>query len=259
MKKKPVRLAMLISGSGSTMEAVLIAWKRGNLAGIEPVGVIASKGDAKGIQKAKALGIATYVLETNKRPAQEWGNDLLALLQRLNVDWVSQNGWLPLTPLPVVRAYSGRIINQHPGPLDPGRPIDFGGKGMYGSRVTAARLMYAWVSGEGYWTEGTVHHVTSEFDKGTIVATSRLALPNHEVPTTIEKLMRNPIFLKEKTAEVQATLLAKEHALVISTLKRMGESGRVPHYRRTVPLVPKANISIAQQAKDAAITLFPHG
>ena len=124
-----IRFAMLISGSGTTAEAVLKAWRNGEIDSMLPVAVIASRSDALGIEKARALGVPTFVADNSI---------LLPLLRQLRVDVGFQNGWLPLTPALMVRAYKGRIINQHPGPLDPAGPVDFGGHGMYGARVTAA-------------------------------------------------------------------------------------------------------------------------
>ena len=172
---------------------------------------------------------------------------------------VSQNGWLPLTPKSVVSAYRGWIINQHPGPLDPGRPVDFGGKGMFGTRVSAARLAYAWAAEEGYWTEATVHQVTEEFDKGGLIATSAMPLPELGTSTTVCELVESPAMLLEATRDVQTWLLPQEHALVVDTLRTIGEIGTVPVYTREKPLIPTKNISIAIGAKQAAVQIFPNG
>ncbi len=242
------------------MESVLDARERGELDGIHPVAVISSRPDAGGLEKAKTLGVETYVVNRQEYPyAAGFGRDLLTLLWRLKIDLVSQNGWLPLTPESVVSAYRGWIINQHPGPLDPGRAVDFGGKGMFGTRVTAARVAYAWEAREGYWTEATVHQVTEEFDNGGLIATSAMPLPEPGTSTTVCELVESPAMLLEATRDVQTSLLPQEHALVVDTLRTIGSTGNVPVYKREKPLVPSAYVDIAHQAKQAAIQLYPNG
>lgn len=251
-------LVMLISGSGSTAEAVLHARERGELDGIRPVAVIASRPDAKGLEKARAYGVSTHVIDRSKyQDRARFGQDLLKLLTALKADIVSQNGWMPITPANVVQAYEGRIINQHPGPLDPGRAIDFGGKGMHGTAVTCARLAYAWTAGEGYWTEATVHHVVEGVDKGDIIAVSTHTLPHLGYPTSIALLHEDPGMLMEMTRSIQADLLPQEHALVVDAFRAVGATRSFPLYERSCPLVPEQYMGIAQEAKELAVSLFP--
>lgn len=257
-----VRAAMLISGGGTTMEAILRARARGELDGIRPVAVIASRPDAAGIQKAKDLGYATYIVDrTSYENPGEYGQSLLTLLRELKVDLISQNGWLPKTPKSVVTAYSGRIINQHPGPLDPGR-IDFGGKGMYGIRVSAARLGYAWRTADSreHWTEATMHRVTEEYDKGSLIAVSRLAIPEFGQPVTVAELSGSlqQSFI-EGAHDLQDSLIVKEHQLVVDTLRTIGETRSIPLYTRSSPLIAQSYIPFVQEAKTAAIQIFPVG
>lgn len=261
MKKEgDISCAILISGSGSTAEAILRARKKGELDGINPVAVIASRPDSAGITKAQNLGFPVYVLERRGVTAAVFASRLHGLLLNLHVELISQNGWLPLTPSDVVAAYRGRIINQHPGPLDPGRTADFGGKGMYGSRVTCARLAYSWLTQTDPWTEATVHHVNQEFDKGSLIAVSRVELPQLPQAVTVAELttdMRGTLI--EATLDIQATLLPYEHALVIDTLRTIGESKIIPSYSRGLPLIPDARVHVAENAKNVAIQVFPQG
>lgn len=251
MRESEINTAFLISGEGTTAEAVIRACQYGEIARIRPVVVIASRPDAPGLDRAKALGLPTEVVTRNTLL-----DTLLDTLLRYNVDLVSQNGWLPLTPEAVVEAYRGRIINQHPGPLDPGR-TDFGGKGMYGSRVTCARLAYYWGTGDGEWTEATVHHVTKVYDQGGLIRVEPLALPIRNGPTTIVRLRQSPDDLKSQTGDVQTRLLPLEHANVIAALAAFGENGAFPSIVRAHPLIPDAYRDIAQQAKELAVKLYP--
>lgn len=57
------------------------------------------------------------------------------------------------------------MINQHGGPLDPGRP-DFGGRGMYGRRIHCARLYFVRATQRGFFTEATAQRVALQYDRG---------------------------------------------------------------------------------------------
>lgn len=260
MRNSEVRTALLISGSGTTADAVMQAVETGALKGITIAGVISSRPDAPGIEKAKARQVPAYVVERQAygKDRAAFGAALLTLLRSLGVDFVSQNGWLPLTPEAVIAAYQGRIINQHPGPLDPGRP-DFGGKGMFGSRVTAARLAYIWTTRSVPWTESTVHHVTEEYDRGALISVTRLTVPaGPDTGITIAQLRRDPAGVIDTTKAVQRELLALEHDNVIRVLAAVGE-GTVPVYQRTEPLVPDTQAAELEAAKQLAVQLFPEG
>ena len=246
-----IRLAILISGGGTTAEAVIRACQSGELPGITPVVVITDRESAGGIEKAKALGIETVVVN----PKIE--GELLKTLQKYNVDLVSQNGWLALTPPDVVEFYSGKIINQHPGPLDPGRHADFGGRGMYGARVVCARNVYCWLTGTDFWTEAVTHFVTERFDEGDLIRVERMKMPERE-KIEEDQLKNLSSELIAETKKVQEQLLPLEHKNVIETL-RMFAKGSAAGFRRQTPLIPDENKKYLDIAKQTAIELFPNG
>jgi phosphoribosylglycinamide formyltransferase 1 len=255
-----IRLAMLISGSGTTAQSVLSAWQKGKLPGIQPVLVLASRDDAAGIAKAKAFGVTTAVVNPKRYESQRaFGEGVLGVLRKFRVTLVSQNGWLPLTPPGVIEAYKGKIINQHPGPLDPGRD-DYGGKGMYGRRVAAARLAYAWMAGGENWTESTVHHVTREFDKGEIIRIEALPfpLPSGGVISRLQLQERRDEFAGA-VDDLAKALLPSEHMNVIAVLKEYGERGNFSQFVRKNVLVPASKRLMLAKAKEFAIQVFPNG
>lgn len=251
MRKSEWRLALLISGSGTTMEAVIKAYQEKRLLDIKPVVVVASRSDAPGIQKATELGVDWIVIQPE---------ELLRTLKKYQVDLISQNGWMPLTPKNVVRKYEGMVFNQHPGPLDPGRSkFDFGGKGMFGSRVTCARVAFEWVVGEkNPWTEATTHYVTEKYDEGDLIRVVRMEIPLLGRPVTIVELAETPQALIKTTKEVQKELLPLEHENVIATLQAFAEDKQLK-FRRTKPLIHQGQEQILFQAKKLAIKLFPEG
>lgn len=226
-----MRLAILISGSGSTAEAVVNA-------GITPVIVISSRLDAGGVSKMKKLGIPVTIV----------GNPsgLLTVLENNRVNVISQNGWLPLTPLNVIAKFKGNIINQHSGPLDPGGE-DFGGKGMYGRRVTAARIAFCRLSGRNFWTESSVHHVTEDFDRGAIIRVEKLAIDKNTLP------------IAQATDETVRALLPLEHKNVIAVLRNFSKTGTFTKFQRKIRLVSLKEMLLLAKAKELAIELFPKG
>lgn len=254
-----MKTALLISGGGTTAEAIIKAHQDKRLKTIEPIVVIASRPDAGGIQKAKKLSIETVVVNPADYSSQQrFGEVLLKTLQDRHIKFISQNGWLPLTPINVVEYYRRHLINQHPGPLDPGRPFDFGGHGMYGSRVTCARLAYLWATGDDRFTEATTHFVTEDFDRGEIIRAVRLNLPALSRIISIEEMKEKPQPLIEATLQVQTALLPVEHENVILTLLEF-EKGEAYGHTRPQPLIPEKYSNILLQAKQLAIQLFPNG
>lgn len=239
-----LRIAMLISGGGTTMREILRAVKSGFLSRVEPVLVIASRADAGGISKAIEGGMANNdVLVMRPRwfeSPEMFGEFVLDACHKRGVDFVGQYGWLPKTPENVIEAYAGMMTNQHPGPLDPGRP-DFGGPGMYGRRVHCARLHFAKCVPDSNWTEATCQRVAPEFDNGTLLA-----------------FMVVPIEEGDTVETLQARVLPTEHALQIETLKAFSE-GSVREYRRPVPLVDAEYYGILAEAKQAAAKEYPSG
>jgi phosphoribosylglycinamide formyltransferase-1 len=263
MKETELNLAMLISGGGTTMDAVLEAIEIDDLQNIRPVAVIASKDSAAGLKKAQIRGVPTFVINRSNTSKDQFGQRLLHLLQSLNVDLVSQNGWLPLTPEIVVEAYSSNnmLINQHPGPLDPGRGNDFGGRGMYGAAVTCARVAYLWMTSEDRYTESTVHSVTPNFDEGDLISVAQIELPmipSYTIDPDDLQIHSYQMQLRQMTSQVQSMLLPLEHQNVIAALNMFGQGMACTH-KRPEPLVPQKNTEVLEIAKNLAINMYPKG
>lgn len=258
-KESGLSLAMLISGNGTTAEAVIKSSQNGELTGIIPAVVIASLPDVDGLVRAEALGVETLVVQRKDfETAKAFGEKLLNIFNNLGVKLISQNGWIVKTPSNVINNYLGMIINQHPGSLDASKP-DFGGQGMYGSRVTAAVLAYYWLINQREpFTEATVHHVTQNYDEGSIIRVTPMKAANLGRQISIDELRKDPQFLREQTSLVQAELLPLEHRNVIAVLQEFVD-GNVPEFTRSEPLIPEENQPTLEEAKKLAIELFPEG
>lgn len=245
MSMRDFRFALLVSGSGTTAEAIVKECRAGErLSHIAPVCVIASKTGSGAIEKMKQLGIPEkdiLVIDPKQFSKEEdFGNAILRALRERNVTLVGQYGWLIKTPKNVIQAYQGSILNQHPGPLDPGRP-DFGGKGMYGRRVNASRMYFVRKTNHDFWTEATAQRAAEDFDAGKVLRRKQVEiLPDDTLET------------------LQARLLPVEHEIQIQALEDFMH-GRVKELERDTPLVKPDEIPILEESKKAAIKEYPNG
>ena len=164
------RIVVLASGGGTNLQAIIDHFATiANPAGT--IVLVASNREKSGaLERARAAEIPTEVFD-----ATDDGAALLALLNNASADLVVLAGYLKHIPENVIREYHGRIINIHPGLLP-----DFGGPGMYGSRVHAAVLA------SGATTTGlTIHFVDDEYDHGPMIAQWRVRV---KIDDTAESL-----------------------------------------------------------------------
>ncbi len=239
-----LRVAMLISGGGTTANAIIEACNSGKLKGVRPVCVIASTPEAGGIERVQSAGMSMesiHVVEPKKyRTPAEFGEALLSIFKKHEADFVGQYGWLAKTPTNVIEAYPRMMVNQHPGPLEPGKP-DFGGPGMYGRRVHAARLLFVRRVNRDFWSEATAQRVAVEFDKGAVLRTKAVPiLPGDDVPALAERML--PV----------------EYELQIETLRDFA-TGHDRDTIRLVPLVKAGEEAILEECKKEAKRLYPNG
>ena len=156
----PSRLAVLASGRGSNLQAIIEHFDNLARERIAKVVLVASNR----AESPALLRAATASIDIASFDAADDGSALLELLRKFRVDLVVLAGYLKRIPPAVVRKYSGRIINIHPALLPA-----FGGEGMYGARVHEA------VIASGAAESGvTVHLVDNEYDRGPIVAQWRV-------------------------------------------------------------------------------------
>lgn len=167
----PQRIAVLASGAGTNLQAIIDFHEQrqaGN-AGIMSL-VAANRASAGALQRARDAEIPAEIFD-----ATDDGTALLGLLERYSIDLVVLAGYLRRIPAGVIRRFSGRIVNVHPGLLP-----DFGGPGMYGARVHAAVL----ASG-ATMTGVTVHLVDDEFDHGPVIAQWRVRVRMDDTAETL--------------------------------------------------------------------------
>ena len=229
------------------MAAIFEAILDGRLSGVFPSLVIASKPDIGAITKARATGLASdrivVLPPKNFSTPAEFGGRILEECKKRDVNFIGQYGWMPKTPVEVIQAFPGMMSNQHPGPLDPSiSGYDFGGPGMYGARVTAARLHFVRMVNRDFWTEATAQRVEPEFDRGDVLKAARV-----------------PIFPDDTVETLQARLLPAEHRVQIDTLRDFTRGDVRPVRRSAGWRVKNRERDILAEAKRRAIAEYPHG
>ncbi len=167
---EPARLAVLLSGSGRTLENLLAAIARGELNARVTV-VVASKA-CLGAEKARAAGLPTLIA-TGSIP----GPDLGRILAEHQAQWVILAGYLKLVNIP--EGFEGRVVNIHPALLPA-----FGGPGMHGKKVHEAVIAAA-RAGQVAESGCTVHLCDSRYDTGPIVLQRSCPVLPADTPETL--------------------------------------------------------------------------
>ena len=156
---KTIRLGVLLSGGGRTLENVLKHIRTGTLKSLAEVAVVvASRPGIQGIEIAEAAGVPAHAIRRKEFPSvQAYSDAMVARLDERKVDLVCMAGFLSYWVIP--ERYLGRVMNIHPALLPA-----FGGEGMYGHRVHEAVLA------RGCKVSGcTVHFVNNTYDDGPII------------------------------------------------------------------------------------------
>jgi len=184
------KLAVLISGSGSNLQAIIDAIEKEKIKNTMIALVISNREDAYGLERAKKHGIKNLVIK---------GNDpdrLLRALKTHEIDSIVLAGYLSILPPDIIEAYNKKIVNIHPSLLP-----KHGGKGFYGIKVHQAVL----ASGDEY-SGATAHLVDCGIDTGAVLV--RGVIP----------------VLPDDTAEsLQKRVLKVEYKVLVHAVKAMAE------------------------------------
>jgi len=182
----PVRAAVLVSGGGTNLQALL-----DHAAPVAIARVVSSRPDAGALDRARRAGVPTTVLRDPADPAE-----LLGALE--GADLVVLAGYLKLVPAAAVARFRWRMINIHPALLPA-----FGGPGMYGPSVHEAVL----ASGAAL-SGATVHYVDEQYDRGPIIA---------QWPV--------PVRPDDTAASLAERVLAAEHQLLPRVVRALAVRG----------------------------------
>lgn len=209
---RPLRIAVVASGAGTTLQAILDACARGEIAG-HVVVVVSNVPDAGALGRAQRAGVPSAVVDHRTFPDRAtFEQALLEVIARYETDLVCNAGFLRILSPSYVRPLFGRIMNIHPSLLPA-----FGGKGMYGERVHAA-VLNAGVKLTGC----TVHFVDETPDGGPIILQRPVPVADDDTVASL-------------AARVQAT----EREAYVEAIRLFAE-GRVSLQGRRVHILPAA-------------------
>ncbi len=192
------RIAILISGFGSNLQAILDAVEEGRLPGVYPAVVVSNRRDAFGIQRAIQKGtpviyfpLAPYTRAG--RPRSDYDEDLAAILHAFRVEWVVLAGWMHVLSGAFLRQFPGRVVNLHPAL-----------PGTFPGTHAIARAYEAYRRGEIEHTGVMVHLVDEGVDTG---------------PVVVQQVV--PIYPQDTLEELEARIHATEHVLLVEALRQL--------------------------------------
>lgn len=202
-----LKVAVLVSGGGTNLQAILDAIDEGRITNARVDVVISNNPGAYALERAKGHGIEALCISPKDYESREAFNEaFLAKLDSYQVDLVVLAGFLVVIPEQMIARYRNRIINIHPSLIP-----SFCGKGFYGLKVHEAALGYGVkVSG------ATVHFVEADVDAGAIVMQRAVSVEDGDTPESL-----------------QARVLKAEHEILPLCVKLLCE-GRVAKEGRKV-------------------------
>ena len=190
-----IKIAVLVSGGGTNLQALIDAWKSGQIEGGEISLVISSVEGAYALERAKKAGIKTITIERKKYADVSLFDQALAdALCENSIDLVVLAGFLSVVGRKVLKSFENKIINVHPALIP-----SFCGNGFYGLKVHKAALE------KGVKITGaTVHFVNEVVDGGKIILQKAVEVLPDDTPETLQqRVMR----------EAEWTLLPKAVAM----------------------------------------------
>lgn len=173
-----VKIAVLVSGGGTNLQALIDAEKRGELGSGRLTLCVASNDRAYALSRAQSHGMKTAVV--SKRAYSDldiYAGALLNVLQSEGIELIILAGFLTILPTAVIAAYRDRIINVHPSLIP-----SFCGEGFYGLKVHEAALAYGVKV-----TGATVHLVSEVVDGGKILLQKAVEVLPGDTPETLQK------------------------------------------------------------------------
>lgn len=173
-----LKIAVLVSGGGTNLQAIIDSIADGRIHNAEIVGVISNNAGAYALERARKSGIPALCVSPRNYDSRELFNEaLLENVNKLNPDLIVLAGFLVAIPPKMVAAYPDRIINIHPSLIP-----SFCGKGFYGLKVHEAALA------RGVKITGaTVHFVDEGTDTGRIIIQKPVEVHDGDTPELLQR------------------------------------------------------------------------
>ena len=201
-----MKLGVLVSGSGTNLQAILDAKALGELGGAEVAVVVSNRPGVGALARAEAAGVPALVIDHRGFPTRAlFEDELLAALSRHGVELVALAGFMRVLTPHFLRAYPDRVVNIHPALLPAFPGVDAQKQALdYGVKITGV----------------TVHFVDEGTDTGPVIA---------QIPV--------PVLDDDTIESLRARILSHEHALYPRVLAALAE-GRVTKRGRRVHVRP---------------------
>ena len=173
-----LKIAVLVSGGGTNLQAIIDGIDNRTITNTEIKAVISNNADAFALERARKHGIRAVCVSPKDYPSRDAFNEaLLQTLRELNVDLVVLAGCLVVIPKSIVRAFPTKIINIHPALIP-----SFCGTGYYGLKV------HEGVLARGVKVTGaTVHFVDEGTDTGPIILQKAVEVREHDTPEILQR------------------------------------------------------------------------
>ena len=173
-----LKVVVLVSGGGTTLQAIIDAVNAGTITNTEIVGVISNNKNAYALERAKTAGIASVCVSPKDFASRaEFNQELLKVVDDFEADLLVLAGFLVVIPEIMIEKYRNRIINIHPS-LIPA----FCGTGFYGLKVHEAALE------KGVKVVGaTVHFVDEGTDTGAIILQKAVEVEQGDTPEVLQR------------------------------------------------------------------------
>ncbi len=171
------RVAVLVSGGGTNLQALIDAAGRGELPSAELCLVVSNNEGAYALQRAENAGIASAVCPRKGRTQAEFEQNMLDILAEHKIDMIVLAGFMAILTENFVVHYPNRIINVHPALIP-----SFCGKGFYGLHVHEAALEYGVKV-----TGATVHYVNEIPDGGKIIFQKAVDILEGDTPEILQR------------------------------------------------------------------------
>lgn len=195
-----IRIAVLVSGGGTNLQAMIDAQKSGAIKSAKIVAVISNNRDAYALERAETAGIKNFIVPKSGENAE---TEILHILDTEKIDLIVLAGFMMILSEKFTSRYAHRIINVHPSLIP-----SFCGKGFYGLRVHEAALEYG-----VKLTGATVHFVNEIPDGGAIIMQKAVAVQKGNDAKTLQaRVMKEAehIILPRAVEAVAAEMLAEK-------------------------------------------------
>ena len=198
-----IKIAVLVSGGGTNLQAIIDAQKSGILKSGEVSLVIADKKEAYALTRAENNNIKTAVIVKKECASKaEFEEKIISVLEENNIDFIILAGFMQILSENFTKKYANRIINVHPSLIP-----SFCGEGFYGLKVHEAALDYGVKV-----TGATVHFVNEIPDGGEIIMQKAVEIMPGDTPETLQKrVMENAEWIiLPRAAEIVSQKMLEE-------------------------------------------------